>query len=73
MTYAVLICASLQLISCGSTYKVATASGDIFYAEGRPNIDKETNQLIFEDQNGKEVILDRDKVNYIQETDIPEM
>lgn len=70
--YGVLLLASLQLVACGSTYKVATTTGDVFYSDGRPDIDDDTNQVIFEDQNGDEVILEREKIQYIKESDLPE-
>lgn len=62
---------ALQLSACGSTYRVTTTGGDTYYAQQRPEIDRKTNQLVFEDPQGNEVILERDKVHVIQEADIP--
>lgn len=71
LQYAVLIFVALQLVACGSTYRVTTVGGETYYAQERPEIDRKTDQLVFEDPQGNEVILERDKVDVIQEADIP--
>lgn len=72
LRYIVLAFVALQLVACGSTYRVTTVAGDTYYAEERPEIDRKTDQLTFRDPQGNEVILERDKVDVIQEADIPD-
>lgn len=70
--YLVLFFAVLLIVGCGGgSYKVTTTAGDTYYALERPSIEEETNRLVFKDPQGKEVILERDKVDVIQQSDIP--
>lgn len=68
----VLVYIALQIVACGSTYRVTTVTGDTYYAQERPEIDKQTNQLFFHDPQGNEVILERENVDVIQEAEVPQ-
>jgi uncharacterized lipoprotein YehR (DUF1307 family) len=59
---------AFSLTACGSkTYNITTHSGDTFTAKGSPEYDVKTNSYKFNDENGKEVILNKDEIKVIKE------
>ena len=60
-----------QLVACGQSYKVTTASGAAYYAQERPEVDTERGQIMFTNPDGRKIILERSNVMVTEEADIP--
>jgi len=59
---------AFSLTACGSkSYNVTTRSGDTFTAIGSPKYDVQTETYKFQDEEGKEVILNQEDIKVIKE------
>lgn len=74
MKYLLTICASLVLLfsltGCGSkTYQVTTKSGHNYTAKGPLDYDVQSETYKFKNNEGKEIILNQEDIEVIQEAD----
>ncbi|WP_041277438.1 YgdI/YgdR family lipoprotein [Desulfotalea psychrophila] len=67
---ALVLFVATQLIACSQPYKITTVAGEVYYAQDRPEVDSH-DQLSFTGPDGREMVLDRDDVKLMEESDIP--
>jgi len=59
---------TLSLVGCGSkTYQVTTKAGNTYTAKGALEYDVQSESYTFENEEGKEVILNQEDIEVIQE------
>lgn len=59
---------ALSLCACGSkTYEITTRTGQSFTAKGSPKYDVQSETYKFENEDGKEVILNQEDIEVIKE------
>ncbi|GAA5213464.1 YgdI/YgdR family lipoprotein [Corallincola platygyrae] len=59
---------SVFLVACSSTqYIMSTSDGQLVTAYGKPILDEETGMYKYEDEDGREMYLEKDKVVQIME------
>ena len=68
---ALVLLVATQLVACGQSYKVTTASGAAYYAQERPEVDTKLDQINFTSPDGRKMILERSNVMVTEEADIP--
>jgi major membrane immunogen (membrane-anchored lipoprotein) len=63
-----ILCLALGLTACGATiYKVSMKNGVTYQAKGEPEYDKKSASYKFTDTNGKEVMVNKEDVQVIQQ------
>lgn len=63
----IVIALCLFAVGCSSTYLITTKDGETITSLGKPTLDKETNMLRFEDENGRMRQLPHNEVKQIME------
>ncbi|MDC0335396.1 YgdI/YgdR family lipoprotein [Pseudodesulfovibrio sp.] len=70
ITIILILLLTLSLAACASkTYEVTTKSGKTYTAEGPLNYDVQSETYKFENEKGKEVIINQEDIEVIQEKD----